>query len=90
MRLDTAMEEGALVPPFYDSMIAKLIVHAADRLSAIARLRAALDAFTVEGVATNIPLLRRIAAHPDFIGNRLDTRWLESVFLPQYREPKEA
>jgi acetyl-CoA carboxylase, biotin carboxylase subunit len=90
VRLDTAMEEGALVPPFYDSMIAKLIVHAADRLSAIARLRASLDAFTVEGVATNIALLRRIAAHPEFIANRLDTRWLESVFLPQYREPKEA
>jgi acetyl-CoA carboxylase, biotin carboxylase subunit len=90
VRLDTAMEEGALVPPFYDSMIAKLIVHASDRLSAIARLRAALDAFTVEGVATNIALLRGIAAHPDFIANRLDTRWLESVFLPQYREPKEA
>jgi acetyl-CoA carboxylase biotin carboxylase subunit len=90
VRLDTAMEEGALVPPFYDSMIAKLIVHAADRLSAIARLRAALDAFTVEGVATNIALLRCIAAHPDFIANRLDTRWLESVFLPKYREPKEA
>jgi acetyl-CoA carboxylase biotin carboxylase subunit len=90
VRLDTAMEEGALVPPFYDSMIAKLIVHAADRRSAITRLRAALDAFTVEGVATNIALLRSIAAHPDFIANRLDTRWLESVFLPQYREPKEA
>ena len=44
----------------------------------------------VEGVATNIALLRRIAAHPEFIANRLDTRWLESVFLPQYREPKEA
>ena len=84
------MEEGALVPPFYDSMIAKLIVHAADRLSAVARLRAALDAFTVEGVATNIPLLRAIAAHPDFIGNRLDTRWLESVSSARIREPKEA
>jgi acetyl-CoA carboxylase biotin carboxylase subunit len=90
VRLDTAMEEGAMVPPFYDSMIAKLIVHASDRRSAVARLRAALDDFAVEGVATNIALLRRIVAHPDFIENRLDTRWLESVFLPQYRESKDA
>jgi acetyl-CoA carboxylase biotin carboxylase subunit len=90
VRLDTAMEEGALIPPFYDSMIAKLIVHAADRRSAVARLRTALEAFTVKGVSTNIALLRRIAAHPDFIDNRLDTRWLESVFLPHYREPKDA
>jgi acetyl-CoA carboxylase biotin carboxylase subunit len=90
IRLDSAMEEGALVSPYYDSMVAKLIVHAADRRSAVARLRAALDGFTIEGVATNIALLRSIAAHPDFIDNRVDTRWLESVFLPQYGQPKDA
>jgi acetyl-CoA carboxylase biotin carboxylase subunit len=90
VRLDTAMEEGAAVPPFYDSMIAKLIVHSADRPSAVARLTAALEAFAVEGVATNIALLRSIVAHPDFIDNRLDTRWLESVFLPQYAQLKDA
>jgi acetyl-CoA carboxylase biotin carboxylase subunit len=53
-------------------------------------LRAALDGFTIEGVSTNIALLRSIAAHPDFIANRVDTRWLESVFLPQYGQPKDA
>jgi acetyl-CoA carboxylase, biotin carboxylase subunit len=90
IRVDTAMEEGASVPPFYDSMIAKLIVHAADRPSAVGRLRAALETFAVEGVATNIPFLRAVAAHPDFIGNRLDTRWLENVFLPHYGQPKDA
>jgi acetyl-CoA carboxylase, biotin carboxylase subunit len=90
IRLDSAMEEGALVSPYYDSMVAKLIVHAADRRSAVARLRAALDGFTIEGVATNIALLRSIAAHPDFVDNRVDTRWLESVFLPQYGQPKDA
>jgi acetyl-CoA carboxylase biotin carboxylase subunit len=89
IRLDTAMEEGADVPPFYDSMIAKLIVHAHDRTAAVMRLRAALDSFVVEGISTNIPFLRAIAAHPDFIGNRVDTRWLESVFLPQYGQPKD-
>ncbi len=89
IRLDTAMEEGAYVPPFYDSMIAKLIVHAADRPSAVARLREALETFAVEGVASNIPFLRSVAAHPDFIGNRLDTRWLENVFLTHYGQPKD-
>ncbi len=89
IRLDTAMEEGAYVPPFYDSMIAKLIVHAADRFSAVGRLRRALETFAVEGVSTNIPLLRAIAAHSDFIDNRLDTRWLESVFLPHYGQTKD-
>ena len=90
VRLDTAMEEGANVPPFYDSMIAKLIVHAPDRSKSVERLRAALESFVVEGISTNIPFLRSIAAHPDFISNRVDTRWLESVFLPQYGQPKDA
>jgi acetyl-CoA carboxylase biotin carboxylase subunit len=86
VRVDTAISEGAFVPPHYDSMIAKLIVHGPDRASAVMRLREALDEFAVEGVATNIPLLRGVAAHPDFISNRLDTRWLESVFLPHFGE----
>jgi acetyl-CoA carboxylase, biotin carboxylase subunit len=89
VRLDTAMEEGALVPPYYDSMIAKLIVHAPDRPRAVQRLRDALDAFEVEGVATNIDLLRAVTGHPDFLDNRLDTRWLESVFLPHYGQKGE-
>jgi acetyl-CoA carboxylase biotin carboxylase subunit len=84
------MEEGANVPPFYDSMIAKLIVHAPDRPAAVERLRAALESFVVDGVSTNILFLQGIAQHPDFISNRVDTRWLESVFLPQYGQPKEA
>ncbi|HLH48759.1 MAG TPA: biotin carboxylase N-terminal domain-containing protein [Roseiarcus sp.] len=84
VRVDTAIEEGSVVPPYYDSMIAKLIVHAPDRPRAMARLRDALDAFEVEGVATNIALLRAIAGHADFLGDRLDTRWLENVFLPHH------
>lgn len=83
VRVDSAMFQGAFVPPYYDSMIAKLIVHAADRPRAVARLGEALAAFEIEGVATNIPLLREIVAHADFVANRLDTRWLENVFLQQ-------
>jgi acetyl-CoA carboxylase biotin carboxylase subunit len=90
IRLDSAMEEGALIPPFYDSMIAKLIVHAADRLAAVALLRDALDQFQIEGVATNIRLLRAIASHPDFVEGRFDTRWLETTLLPSYGQQKEA
>jgi acetyl-CoA carboxylase biotin carboxylase subunit len=84
VRLDTAIEQGSTVSPYYDSMIAKLIVHAPDRARAVARLRDALQVFEVEGVATNIGLLRAVTSHPDFLANRLDTRWLESVFLPHY------
>ncbi len=83
VRVDSAMFQGAFVPPYYDSMIAKLIVHAADRPHAVARLGEALAAFEIEGFATNIPLLREIVAHADFVANRLDTRWLENVFLQQ-------
>jgi acetyl-CoA carboxylase, biotin carboxylase subunit len=90
IRLDTAMEEGANVPPFYDSMIAKLIVHAENRPAAVDRLRSALEAFAVEGIATNIPFLRAVATHPDFIANRVDTRWLENVFMPLYGQPRDV
>ena len=83
IRLDTHMAEGASVPPFYDSMVGKLIVHAATREAAVERLRTALDAFVVEGVPTTIPLHRRIVRHPDFAANTFHTRWLEQVLLTE-------
>ena len=82
VRLDSHMSEGAMIPPFYDSMIGKLIVHGKDRAEAIARMQAALGSFVVEGVPTTIDLHRQILAHPDFIENRIHTRWLEQVLLP--------
>jgi acetyl-CoA carboxylase, biotin carboxylase subunit len=88
VRLDAAVSEGSLVSPYYDSMIAKLIVHAPDRPRAVTRLRDALDSFEVQGVSTNIGLLRAIVRHADFIENRVDTRWLETSFLPHYGENK--
>ena len=90
IRLDTAMEEGALVPPFYDSMIAKLIVHAGDRPAAVTLLGDALDRFAIGGIATNLGLLRTIVTHPDFIENRVNTRWLETTLLPSLAKRKEA
>lgn len=84
LRLDTAMFEGAEVPPFYDSMIAKLIVHGRDRAQAVARLAHALEMFVIEGIATNLSLLQAIVMHPDFVANQIDTRWLERVLLPAF------
>ena len=77
VRVDSHIFQGARVPPFYDSLIAKLIVHGADRDAAIARLGRALDEFVVEGVSTNLGLQRRIIRADDFISNRIDVVWLE-------------
>ncbi|MFD2577807.1 hypothetical protein ACFSTD_02525 [Novosphingobium colocasiae] len=81
IRLDSHMAQGAVIPPFYDSMIGKLIVHGKDRAEAVSRLTDALDAFVVEGVPTTLGLHRAIVRHPDFIENRIHTRWLEQVLL---------
>jgi acetyl-CoA carboxylase biotin carboxylase subunit len=85
IRVDTGFTEGALVPPYYDSMIAKLIVHGRDRGEAIQRLAHALADFEIQGVATNLSLLRYIVDHPDYRNNRVDTRWLERTLLPAFR-----
>jgi acetyl-CoA carboxylase biotin carboxylase subunit len=77
IRVDTHVESGYEIPPFYDSMIAKLIVHGADRDDAIRRSEAALEAFRIEGVATTIPIQRRILAEPAFREGAYDTTWLE-------------
>src|SRR5205814_1939926 len=66
VRVDTHIYEGYVVPPNYDSLLAKLIVHAEDRLSAIRRLRRALGEFVVEGIQTNLDFHRRLIDHPDF------------------------
>jgi len=77
VRLDTAVGEAAVVSPFYDSMIAKLIVSSSDRADAISRLLNALDDFEITGIKTNVTLLRRIVEDPEFIDNRTNTRWLD-------------
>ncbi len=77
VRVDSHMFQGATVPPFYDSLIAKLIVHADDRSGAIARLDRALGEYAIDGVSTNLPLQRRILASEDFIQSEIDVVWLE-------------
>jgi acetyl-CoA carboxylase biotin carboxylase subunit len=83
VRIDTAAHEGCVVSPYYDSLIAKLMVRARDRAEAVARMRRCLDAMVVEGIATNIPLHRRIVDDPDFQAGRIDT-----TFMDRYRPTK--
>lgn len=84
IRLDSHMSAGAMIPPYYDSMIGKLIAHGRDRADAIARLGAAIDEFVIEGVPTTLGLQRAVITHPDFVENQIHTRWLEQVVLPEY------
>jgi acetyl-CoA carboxylase, biotin carboxylase subunit len=79
VRVDTAAHADAVIPPYYDSLIAKLIVHGRDRAEAIARMRRALEMFVVEGIRTSIPLHQCILADPDFKAGRLDTHFLERL-----------
>ena len=84
IRVDSGVSDGSFVPPFYDSMIAKLIVRGSSRDEAIDLLSGALARFEVGGIATNIPLLQAIVAHEDFRNNRISTRWLETTLLPRF------
>jgi acetyl-CoA carboxylase biotin carboxylase subunit len=77
VRVDSALYAGYFVPPYYDSMVAKLIVHAPTRLDAINRLRRALDEFAVVGIQTTIPLHRRIVDDPEFQAGDYTIHWLE-------------
>jgi acetyl-CoA carboxylase, biotin carboxylase subunit len=84
VRVDTAIYQGGTIPPHYDSLAAKLIVHGADRTEAIARMQRALDTFVVEGIHTTIPLHKRILDHPDFVAGNIDTGFLARAgFLPE-------
>jgi acetyl-CoA carboxylase biotin carboxylase subunit len=89
IRLDTHISEGASIPPFYDSMIGKLIVHAETRDAAIDRLTGALDVFEVEGVPTTIPLHRAILREERFRANAIHTRWLEQDMFARERQAAE-
>jgi acetyl-CoA carboxylase, biotin carboxylase subunit len=88
-RVDTHGYEDYVVPPYYDSLVAKLIVHDRTREYAIARMSRALDFFVVEGIQTSIPLHKRILRDPDFIAGRLSTRFMER-FLEREARARSA
>jgi acetyl-CoA carboxylase biotin carboxylase subunit len=78
VRVDTHVYAGYTVPPFYDSMIAKLIVHGRDRPEALAKMRLALDTFIIQGVTTTIPFLGTLMNHPRFVEGAVHTKFLET------------
>ncbi|MBC8167715.1 MAG: acetyl-CoA carboxylase biotin carboxylase subunit [Bryobacteraceae bacterium] len=84
VRVDTAAYTDCIIPPYYDSLVAKLIVHGADRAEAIARMSRALSMFVVEGIHTSIPLHQRIMADPDFISGKLSTHFLDRYFARKH------
>jgi acetyl-CoA carboxylase, biotin carboxylase subunit len=81
VRVDSALYSGYRVQPYYDSLIAKLIVRAQDRETCIQKLLVALDEFIIEGINTNIDLHRRILTHPDFRSGNFHTKFLDSISL---------
>ena len=80
VRIDSHVYSGYKIPPYYDSMIAKLIVFADTRKEAIARCRRALDEFYISGVKTTIPMLRYIMNQADFVKGKYDTGYIEKIF----------
>ncbi len=83
VRIDTAAYAEATIPPYYDSMIAKLITRGRDREEAMQRMSRALDMFIVEGIYTTIPLHKRILSHPDFRSGDFDTKFMERLLAEQ-------
>jgi acetyl-CoA carboxylase, biotin carboxylase subunit len=79
VRVDTAVYTDSVIPPYYDSLVAKLITHGADRKEAIERMRRALSMFVVEGIHTSIPLHEQIVSDPDFQAGRFDTTFLSKL-----------
>ncbi len=79
VRVDTAVYQGYTIPPYYDSMIAKLIVYGENRLDAIRRARRAVDECILEGVKSTLPLHRMILNHKDFVNADISVSWLESI-----------
>ncbi|MGC1685562.1 MAG: hypothetical protein WA734_08090, partial [Candidatus Acidiferrales bacterium] len=79
IRVDTAAYADAVIPPYYDSLIAKLIAHGHDRGEAMARMRRGLEGFVIEGIKSTIPLHYKILSDPDFIAGKFDTHFLENT-----------
>jgi propionyl-CoA carboxylase alpha chain len=80
VRVDTGVYEGGEIPMFYDSMIAKLIVHGSDRADAIAKMRQALNAFAIRGVSSNIPFQAALVAHPKFVAGDFNTGFIAEQY----------
>ncbi|RTL19165.1 MAG: acetyl-CoA carboxylase biotin carboxylase subunit [Burkholderiales bacterium] len=85
VRVDTGVYEGGEIPMFYDSMIAKLIVHGKDRAEAIAKMREALNGFVIRGVSSNIPFQAALLAHPDFATGNFNTGFIAQHYADGFK-----
>ncbi|WP_397533686.1 acetyl-CoA carboxylase biotin carboxylase subunit [Roseateles sp.] len=85
VRVDTGVYEGGEIPMFYDSMIAKLIVHGKDRNDAIAKMREALNGFVIRGISSNIPFQAALLAHPDFVTGNFNTGFIAQHYGGGFR-----
>ena len=85
VRIDTGVEDGGEIPMFYDSMIAKLIVHGKDRLDAIAKMREALNGFVIRGISSNIPFQAALLAHPKFVAGDFNTGFIAENYGKGFR-----
>ncbi len=85
VRVDTGVMEGGEIPMFYDSMIAKLIVHGRDRADAISKMRNALNGFVIRGVSSNIPFQSALLAHPDFMSGNFNTGFIAQHYAHGFR-----
>ena len=88
VRVDTHCYPGYLVPPYYDSLLAKVIAWGEDRGAAVRRMEHALVHLRVEGVSTTAPFHQAVIGHPDFQARRVNTRWVEDVFIPEWTAAK--
>ena len=85
VRVDTGVQEGGEIPMFYDSMIAKLIVHGRDRNDAIGKMREALNAFVIRGISSNIPFQSALLAHPRFVSGDFNTGFIAEQYAHGFR-----
>jgi len=85
VRVDTGVQDGGEIPMYYDSMIAKLIVHGKDRLEAIAKMREALNGFVIRGVSSSIPFQAALLAHPKFVSGDFNTGFIAENYAHGFR-----
>ena len=85
VRVDTGVQDGGEIPMFYDSMIAKLIVHGTDRFDAIAKMREALNGFIIRGISSNIPFQAALLAHPKFVAGDFNTGFIAEHYGQGFR-----
>ena len=90
VRMDSALYDGYRIPPYYDSLIGKLIVHGRDRPEALARLRRALGELVIDGIDTSIPLFHMLLAEPDIQNGEYNIHWLENGWNSSSQNEKGA